>query len=377
RNEVNVAGAREGTLAAALDRLRAEVGQANTDEVTLRALEREAEASRALLETFLARSKETGSQEDLQQADATVLSRAGVPQSPSYPRRKLLLIAAAGGAGFLGLMLALGVEMLDHGFRSMEQIERQMGAPPLGLVPVIGGLAKLRRDPDAHILEKPGSAHAEAIRNLYTGLLLSGGEQPPKTVLVASALPKEGKTSIALSLAHMLASTGHSVVLVDCDLRRPAAHKSFGVHFQPGLVEVLLGKTSLEEVLATDPRSGARLVPAGEPVPHPADLLGSPQMKRFLAGLAEGRDLVILDSPPVLAVSDARVLARMVDQTLFLVRWGNTRRERAITGWRQLAEAGGKVTGVALTLVDVRRHAQYGYSDSGAYYGQLKKYYTG
>jgi exopolysaccharide transport family protein len=378
RNEVSVARAREGTLAAELDRLREEVGQANTDEVTLRALEREAEASRALLETFLARSKETGSQEDFQQADATVISRADVPESPSYPRRKLLLIAAMGGAGFLGLMLALAMEMLDPGFRSMEQIERQMGAPPLGLVPSIKGLEKLHRGPGTHILERPASAHAEAIRSLYVGLLLSGGEQPPRTIMVASALPKEGKTSIAISLAHMLACTGHSVVLVDCDLRRPAAHKNFGVHSQPGLVEVLLGKASLVEVLVTDPRSGAQFVPAGEWVPpNSADLLGSPQMKHLLASLAEDHDLVILDTPPVLAVSDARVLARMVDRTLFLVRWADTRRERAIAGWRLLVEAGGKVAGVALTLVDVRRHAQYGYSDSGAYYGRVKEYYKG
>jgi polysaccharide biosynthesis transport protein len=377
RNDVSVARAREDTLATALDQLREEVGEANTDEVTLRALEREAEASRALLEIFLARSKETGSQEDFQQADATVISRADVPESPSYPPRKLLLIAAVGGAGCLGLMLALGIEMLDHGFRSMEQIERHLRVPPLGLVPAIQGFASLRRSPDTHILEKPSSAYAEAIRSLYISLLLSGGDQPVKTILVTSAVPKEGKTSIALSLAHMLASTGHSVVLVDCDLRRPTAHKTFGVQSGPGLVEVLLGTTTLETVLATDPRSGARLVPAGKPVLNPAELLGSPTMKRFLAWLAERHEFVILDSPPVLAVSDARVLARIVDGTLFLVRWVETRRERVIAGWRQLVEGGGKVAGVALTLVDVRRHAKYGYSDSGTYYGQLRKYYTG
>jgi polysaccharide biosynthesis transport protein len=377
RNEVDVARARESALAGALSRLREEVGQANNDEVTLRAREREAAASRALLENFLARSKETGSQENLQQADATVISRADVPETPSYPRRKLLLIAAVAGAGFLGLMLALGVEMLDPGFRSMEQIERHMGAPPLGLVPKIEGLAKLRCGPDTHVLEKPTSAYAEAIRSLYTSLVLSGGEPPPKTILVASALPREGKTAIALSLVQVLASAGHRVVLVDCDLRQPTAHKAFGVNSQPGLVEALVGKRSLEEILAIDPRSGARLVPAGEPVPNPADLLGSPQMTRLLAGLADDHDFVILDSPPVLAVSDARVLARLVDRTLFLARWAGTRRERVIAGWRQLVEAGGKVAGVALTLVDVRRHAQYGYSDSGAYFGRVKKYYSG
>ena len=100
-------------------------------------------------------------------------------------------------------------------------------------------------------------------------------------------------------------------------------------------------------------------------------------MKRFLARLAEDHDFVILNSPPVLAVSDARVLARVVDRTVFLARWADTRRERVIAGWRQLVEAGGKVAGVALTLVDVRRHAQYGYSDSGAYFGRVTKYYSG
>jgi succinoglycan biosynthesis transport protein ExoP len=376
RNEVGVALARESTLAAALERLREDVGQANTDEVTLRALEREAEASRVLLETFLARSKETGSQEDFQQADATVISRASVPERPSYPRTKLMLIATVGGAGFFGLMLALGVEIVDNGFRSMEQIERQLGAPPLGLIPAIKGLAK-HRGPDTHILEHPASAYGEAIRSLYTSLLPCDGEQPPKTILVASSLPQEGKTSIALSLARMLASTGHSVVLVDADMRRPTAHETFGVHSQPGLVEVLLGKTPIGEVLVTDPNSGARFVPAGQPVTNPTDLLGSPLMKRYLAALSECHDFVIIDSPPLLAVSDARVLARTVDRTLFLVRWGDTRRETVIEGWHQLVRSGGKVAGIALTLVDVRRHAKYGYRDSGAYHGRLKKYYTG
>jgi Mrp family chromosome partitioning ATPase len=107
------------------------------------------------------------------------------------------------------------------------------------------------------------------------------------------------------------------------------------VNSQPGLVEALVGTRSLEEILATDPRSGARFVPAGKPAPNPCDLLGSPQMKRFLARLAEDHDFVILDSPPVLAVSDARVLARAVDRIVFLARWAGTRRERVIASWRQ------------------------------------------
>ena len=142
-----MARAREATLAGALGQLRDEVGQLNTDQVTLRALEREAEASRTLLETFLTRSKETVNQEDFQEADATLVSRADVPERPSHPRKKLLLVASVAVAALMGLMLALGIEMLDHGFRSMEQIEQQLGAPPLGLIPTIRGLDRMQDEP--------------------------------------------------------------------------------------------------------------------------------------------------------------------------------------------------------------------------------------
>lgn len=376
RNEVAVARARVAALSGALNDLKRRMGDLNEADVQLRALEREAQANRALFETFLTRSKETDTQEGFQQADALIISRATIPEAPSYPRKKLLLAFAVGIAGLVGILLAFVVEKLDHGFRSMEQVESMMGAAPLGLVPALKGVTAIGKSPPHYILEKPASAYAEAIRSLHTNLLLSDVDKTPKVILLTSSLPREGKTSVALSLANLMASVGKKVLIIDCDLRRPSAQKHFDASARPGLVECLLGQVTLEEAIVEHPTSGAELLPAGSPAPNPPDLLGSRQMKLLLESLAEAYDLVVIDSAPVMAVSDTRILARFVDKTVFLVRWADTRRETAMAGLRQVVEAGADVAGVLLSMVDVKQHASYGYADSGYYYGRAKKYYT-
>jgi capsular exopolysaccharide synthesis family protein len=277
------------------------------------------------------------------------------------------------GSVFLGLVLAFGAEMLDLGFRSMEQIEQIMGMAPLGLIPALKGVS----NPDTYVLENPASAFSEAVRSLHTSLLLSDVDRPPKVIMITSSLPSEGKSTICLSLAHLLAGTGQKVVVVDCDLRRPSMHASFGVPSRPGLVEFLAGKSTLEEVINKDQNSRAHVIPAGSPAPNPPDLLSSGHMRRLLKGLSDAYDLVILDTAPVVAISDTRVLGRLVDKTVFVARWAHTRREVVTAAMRQLADSGADVAGVLLSRVDVKKHAQYGYGDSGYYHGRVKKYYTG
>ena len=153
-------------------------------------------------------------------------------------------------------------------------------------------------------------------------------------------------------------------------------HKAFGFRSSPGLVEVLAGEASLDDVMQRDPISGAHVLVAGGRAPSPAELLGSAPMKKLLKKLSQSYDLVIIDSAPVVAVSDTRVLSRVVDKTVFLVRWADTPREAATAALRQLVDAGADVIGVMLSMVDVRKHARYGYSDSGYYYGAMRKYYT-
>ena len=376
RNEIVVARAREAGLNRRLTELKSEVALLNRTGVQLRALEREADANRLLFETFLIRLKETTAQESFQQSDSAILSRADVPEIPSFPNKRRLLLLSLLGAVSLGVLLAFAIEKLDRGFRSMEQVLQMMGAAPLGLVPALKGLRRLGKTPSAYILEKPASAFSEAIRSLRTSILLADAGGRPKVIMIASALVQEGKTTVTVSLARLQASVGDKVVVVDCDLRRSAVHKEFGFRSSPGLVEVLAGEVSLDDVMQRDPVSGADVLVAGGRAPSPAELLGSAQMKELLNKLSQSYDLVIVDSAPVVAVSDTRALSRVVDKTVFLVRWADTPREVATAALRQLVDAGADVIGVMLSMVDVRKHARYGYSDSGTYYGSLRKYYT-
>ena len=378
-NEADIARAREESLNRSLDELKVQAAEANKHEIRLRALEREATANRTLLETFLARFKETSAQEDIdiQQPDARVISRADVADKPSSPRSRIVLAVVLVGSILLGVLLVFVIEHLDRGFRSGEQLEQETGVGVLALVPALKGLGRAARDPASHALQRPGSAYGESIRSLYTSVQLSHVDAPPRKILIASSLPKEGKTALVGSLGRMQAATGKSVVMIDADLRRPSLHALLGLRDQPGVVELLAGEVELEDVLQTDTASGAHFIAAGRAAPSPPDLVGSDRMIALLDRLAESHELVIIDSPPVMAVSDARILSKQVDATVFVVRWADTRREVVTNALRQMARAGGPMAGVVLSMVDARKHAQYGYGDSGTYYGPLKKYYTG
>jgi capsular exopolysaccharide synthesis family protein len=376
RNEVAVVRARTSSLASSLEKAKGRVAKLNQSEVDLRSLEREANASRTLLETLLQRTKQTTSQESFQQADASVVSYASLPRSPSFPKKRLLLPLIFIFAIIQGIVLAYMIERLDLGFRSAEQIARQMGVSSLGLIPSISKLATLGRTPHDYVLQNPGSAYGEGIRSLYTNLLLSDVVQRPNVILVTSALPREGKTSVVLSLGRMLSSMGHRVIVVDGDLRKPSIHKDLGVEPGPGLTDCLSGHVAIDDVIQEDQISGLHFLQAGTPKHHSPDQLDSQHMERLLRHLARKYDLVILDSAPILAVSDTLFVARLVDKTVFLVRWARTRRAAANLALSRILAADADVAGAALTMVDVKSHAQYGYGDSGSYHGALKKYYT-
>lgn len=378
-NEVDIARARETTMESSLGSLKREVSSANSSEVQLRALEREANADRMLLETFLSRFKETSEQQDpgLQEADARVISRAAVPRKPSWPNKiavlaTVLLAALVGGIG-----LVFVIEQLDQGFRSGQQIERATGVPSLGLVPMVGGLLRRARAPEAYVLKNPRSAFAEAIRTLHTSILLTHIDQPPKVVLLTSCAPREGKTSIALCLARQQASAGRKVVVIDADMRRPRVHEALQLAREPGLVDLLLGEGTFEELVQIDQDSGAEILSAGRSIPNPPDLLRSERLGGLLDRLAETHDMVIIDSPPVAVASDSRILASRAHVTVLVIRWAKTRREAVDHALGELRSAGTRIGGVVLSMVDTRRHAQYGYGDSGHYHGQAKKYYSG
>ena len=239
-------------------------------------------------------------------------------------------------------------------------------------------ISRQRNSPRPHQIAtaKPGSIYGEAVRTVRTALLLSDVERPPRTLLVTSSVPNEGKTATALSIVCQTSQSGQRCIVVDCDLRQSAIHVHLGAPNQLGLSDYLLGRARLEEVVEADTASKVHFIAAGARAPNPTDLLGSAQMRRLVKALSETYDLVILDTPPVLAVSDALVMVRHVDATLFLIRWEKTRRQAAMSGLKLTLEAGANLAGVVMTQVDVKRHAQYNYADSGYYYGGYAKYYT-
>lgn len=378
QNEVNVARARESSLESSLDEIKQRVGLANQNEIELRALEREADANRALLDTLLLRQKETVSQEDadFQQPDATVFSPATVPAEPSFPRPAILLSLAFLAALVLGLVLILIIELLDAGFRSGEQFEAITGAPSLGFVPLTRKPADYRTLP-GYVAGRPASAFGESMRTLNWSLKLAFPDHPPRSVLITSSVPGEGKTTVASCMATAQSKAGQRVVLIDADIRRPGCHDVTGVELEPGLTNLLAGQVDLDKVLKTSEWSGLAVIPAGMPTPHAPSLLGSQRMDNLLRELAERFDLIVIDSPPMLAAADARILCRLADATVLVARWGKTRRQVVKLAVRQLDDAGARLAGGLLSMVDTRRNAQYSYGDSAVYGRELEKYYAG
>jgi polysaccharide biosynthesis transport protein len=342
-------------------------------EVQLHDLERQADANKTLYQNFLNQFKETQSQDSYQQPDAEVLSRAAIPLLPSFPQTLVLTLLCAAASFMLGIILALIFQYLDVGVRSMEQLKSLLHVHALGMVPAPQGVGrgKLARE----VIDRPMSSYSEAIRTIHTNLMLTDVDQRPRVVLVTSSLPGEGKSTLSVSLAEISARYGQKVVVVDADLRRPTIHRMAMAAAKPGLVDWLLDRVAFEEILQRHALSGVDVIAAGELPTVPPNLLSSERFKQLLRGLGEQYDLVVVDSAPVLALPDTRVLSMLADKTVFVVRWASTSRRVAAAALQQLDEAGGFVAGAVLTAVDMKAHAKDAFYDSVLYSGQLKEYY--
>lgn len=376
---VQVARQRTASMQGSLSGARGALAANNNAGVRLNELQRNAEASRTLYQGLLDRFKETTSQEGLEESDARIVSRAIIPGSPSSPNVPLNLglgLVLAMGAGLAVVVLA---EMLDAGLATGEDVETRLGMPHIGSVPLVSSVADARDrhlSPADYLLEKPLSAFAEAIRGLRTSILFSRVGHPVRLIAVTSTLPGEGKTTTAVCLARSAAQAGQKVVIIDCDLRRRAVNKLLGINPEVGLLEVLNGTATLETALYSDDASGAWVLPLTPASFTPRDVFNSPAMDALLTRLGENFDLVIIDTAPVLAVADTRILAARTDAVVFLTRWRATPRKAVGASLKLLDQAGAHVAGVALVQVDMKSQARYGYGDAGFYYGAYKAYYT-
>ena len=377
--QAQVARQRTGSMAGSVSASRGTLAGNNRAGIRLGELERKAESVRTLYESLLTRFKQTTTNQGIEQPDARVVSQAKIPTSPSYPQPTMNLamgLLAALAAGFAAVVLA---EVLMAGLFTEDEVEHRLGLPYLGSVPLLSsaveGKMPSRMSPADYLLAKPLSGFAESFRKLRAAILFSRVGEPVKVIAVTSSLPGEGKTTTTFSLARTLAASGANVVVVDCDLRQSAINRFLPEPPTVGLLEVLNGVCTLEQALYADP-SGAKVLPLAKTANTPRDVLGSPAMARLLKELRQRFDLVLLDTAPLLAIADTRVLAPQADAVVMLARWKKTP-VKAITSALSLLQGQGVfVAGVALTQVDLKAQGRYGYGDANYYYKSYRKYYA-
>lgn len=331
------------------------------DDIRIRQLEREAQANRLLYENLLVRLNETSEQEDLQSADVRILSAAEIPFEPE-PRKTIPITIMAGIlGGFLGIGIVALRDNLNNTFRTPRQIEELTGERVLATLPVLR--SKIRnRDLVRYLLSKPTSSLAEAVRNLRTSILRPNAQKPPKVVMFTSSIPGEGKSTTSMLTAITSRQMGKSTIIVDCDLRLSTIDQFLDTRDdKPGILSVLNGSATLEDALYEDPATGlhALMVRRGErnlkTDKNAADTLSSQKFAELIRYLSEVYDVVILDTPPVLVVTDARIIAGLADTVIYVVRWNKTPRDAVAEGFKELASVDAPVAGAVLSMVNERR----------------------
>jgi capsular exopolysaccharide synthesis family protein len=289
--------------------------------------------------------------------------------------RGLILMATMFASLLLGMFVVFLMEMLHNTFRTSIEVEKFTGLKTLAMVP------KLPRTESknlvGYIREHLTGAYCESVRSVLTALQFTGsGGKPVQTIVVTSSCPGEGKSFFALSVANIAAMGGKKVLMIDCDLRRPVIAGMLRVRAEQGISDYLTGRVPLEDVIYHDKSTGMDYCFAVHRSEIPQSLLASPEMASFLHLARERYDYIIIDTPPVMAVSDVVVLAPQADHVLYAVRYEKTPRRLVRTALRSFQHTIKTPASTIMTQVDVTRHASYGYGDEAYYYGKYGNYYA-
>ncbi len=365
----------------------------------LRELERDVQANRDLFQSFLARAKQT-SELSLQIADSRIVSPARVPSSTSYPRKGLIIGLGLFGSLGLGMALALGRDAFGRGFRRSADLEREIGLQSLASIPLVElrpgsrslmlpgmksrqpefgsrSIPNSRNGDDVYdrlladfALNEPDSSFSESVRTLYLSLKQQGLQRRMGVVLITSALPGEGKSTVALNLARTAAQTGEEVLLVDGDLRRPSLAKAMHLPGDGGLTNFLAGDADLASVVKQDAHTNLYAIAGRQGVPgaQSISLLSSHRMTQLIDHARDVFDLVVIDASPLLPVADARILLDRADAVVMVVASERTSRDAVATVFRENPDLTEKVAGMVLNgVVD----------DFERYYGDPKRTFAG
>ncbi len=355
-NEYRAALAQERQLTAALEAQKFEALALNRKTIDYAALERDVTSNRQMFEGLLQRAKETGVVEGLTISNLQIVDLAEVPRTPIRPRVGYNLLGTVLAGFALAIVFAFGMERLDDCITSSEEIKHTLGLPFLGSVPVVVGGATARMP---LLNEATLPAFGEGFRVVRANLLFSSAIPGPRSIVVTSAGPRDGKTLVSANLSIALASAGQRVVLIDADMRRPRVHELFNERRDPGLSNVLVGDATLEDVLRPSTTPGLSVMPAGFIPPNPSELLGSERFTQLLGSITQRFDWVVVDSPPVIPVADASIIANVVSGVVFVVAAEKTSRRAAIAALGQLESANARFVGAVVNYATTRWGPHY------------------
>jgi capsular exopolysaccharide synthesis family protein len=362
---------------------RAKANEQSISSTGLTDLDQAIETDRQNLNLYQQRLNELKvTQPDTASGNVSMVEEARVPSEPiGPPRGRNIIIALLLSLG-IGVGLAFLLDYLDDTLKTIEDVDRHIHLPTLALIPAPREsrrlLARSSHEPDAGastalaLIEDVRSPVAEAYRHLRTSLLLSSAGQPPKTILVTSSQPSEGKTTTVVNIATMLAQTGADVLVLDCDLRRPRVHAHFNMANARGVTNYLSGESQVAELVQTYPAlPNLKVITSGPVPPNAAELLGSDEMRKLIYLLSENFTHIVIDSPPAISFTDASILSTMVDGVMLVVHGGRSSRAVVRRAKQQLLDVGAHIFGIVLNNVKLEGTDYYYYS------GYYSNYYGG
>jgi polysaccharide biosynthesis transport protein len=355
------AKAQEDELASQLETTKASVVDQRNRSIQYNIIQREVDTNRTLYDGLLQRYKEIGVSGAVGTNNISIVDRAQLPQIARTPNLGLNLGLALVAGLLVGILAALGLDYIDDSFKAPEDIEREIGLSVIGVVPKPKVGAKIENE-----LADPRSAIAEAIRSLRTGMQFATSDGLPKTLLVTSSKPSEGKTTTTIALAQSLAHIGLNVLLIDGDLRNASVHKRLFCSNELGLSNYLTGAKMPEDVVQGTNTPGLVLMASGPLPPNPAELLAGPKLLSLLTLARESFDIVLIDGPPVMGLADAPLLSSMTHATLLVVAANETRRSVVKVALKRLQFARANIIGALLSKFDSSQTGYgygYGYGD--------------
>jgi len=358
KSDYLTAKSNEDALKTALGEQTRQTSNLNKKAIEYGQLQREANSNRTLYDNLLQRAKETGVTSEYKGSNIQVIDRAEVPRAPILPqRRRDLMIGFAEGV-ILAFALAFGFEYMDSRIKTPDELRAHLGLPFLGLVPSVSIKGQ---EGEAVLISSPTVPQnfSEAIRAVRTSVIFSSADEGARTVVITSTAPSEGKTMVSSNLAVGLAQAGQRTLIIDGDMRRPRLHKMFDRSQEPGLSNVLVGTTQLRDAVRTTTTPKLYVLAAGHLPPNPAELLGSTRYLELIEELKHQFDWILIDAPPVMAVTDAAIISNTATGVIFVVGAEMTSRRNALAAVEQLQQARAKFIGAVLNRVNLERHSYY------------------